>query len=64
MAQEGSNTRPWGGQVLDEGEDSLGQGEPMSEVVGGGESGGEPVPQPSENAGGVEELSFQFNGGR
>ena len=36
----------------------------MSEVVGGGESGGEPIPQPSDDARGVEELSFQFNGGR
>jgi len=65
MAQEGLATRPWGGgQGLDEGEDSLGQGEPVSEVVGDGESGGKPVPQPSDYAGGVEELSFQFNGGR
>ena len=58
MAQEGLDSRPWGGQELDEGEDSLGQGELMSEVVGGGESGSEPVPQPSDYARGMEELSF------
>ena len=58
MAQERLNTRPWGEQALDEGEDCLDQGEPMSEVVGGGESGGEPVLQPPDDSGGVEELSF------
>jgi len=36
----------------------------MPEVVGGAEGGGKPVPQPCNNVGGVEELSFQFNGGR
>jgi len=35
----------------------------MPEGVGGGEGGGKPVPQPSNNVGGVEELSFQFNRG-
>jgi len=45
MAHKGADTRPRGGQALDGGEDSLGQGEPISEVVGGGgEGGGKPVP--------------------
>jgi len=35
----------------------------VPEVVGGGEGGGEPVPQPPNDVGGVEELSFQLNGG-
>jgi len=35
----------------------------MSEVVCGGEGGSEPVPQPSDEAGGVEELTFQFDWG-
>jgi len=63
MAQKGSNTHPWGGQAFYKGEDRLGQGEPVPEVVGGGEGGGKPVSQPSNDAGGVEELIFQFNGG-
>ena len=45
------------------GEDRLDQGEPVSEVVGGGEGRGEQVSQPSNDFGGVEELSFPFNGG-
>ena len=35
----------------------------MPEVVGGGECGGEQVPKPSDNGGGVEEVSFKFDGG-
>jgi len=35
----------------------------MPEVMGGGEGGGEPVPQPSNDAAGVKELCLQFNGG-
>jgi len=58
MSQEGHDTGPWGGNALDEGEDSLGQGEPMSKVVGGCTGGGKPVPQPSDDVGGVEGLSF------
>jgi len=49
--------------MFDEGEDGLGQAESMPEVVGGSKGGGEPVPQPSNKLGGVEELSFQFNAG-
>ena len=36
---------------------------PMPEVVSGGEGGGIPVPQPSDNVGRVEELSFQLDRG-
>jgi len=61
MAQEGSHTRPRGGQALDEAEESPGQGEPMPEVEGGGESTGEQVDQTSDDAGTVEEWSFQLN---
>jgi len=64
VAWEGSYACQRGGKAFDEREDSLGQREPVSEVVGGGESVGEPVPQPSNNAGWVEKVSLQFNGGR
>jgi len=30
----------------------------VSEVVGGGEGGGEPVPKPSDDFGGVEEVAI------
>ena len=36
----------------------------MPEVVGGGEGRGEPICQPSDEVGGVEKMSFQFNEGR
>ena len=58
MAAEGSNICPSEGQALDEGNNSLGQREPLPGVVGGGQGVGEPVPQPSNNMGGVEELFF------
>ena len=58
MAGEGCNTGPWRGYALDEGENSLGQGQPEPEVVGGGEGGGQPVPQPSNHMGGVEAMAF------
>jgi len=64
VAKEGSYTCPQGRKAFDEGEDSLGQREPVSEVVGGGEAGGETVPQLSDNAGWVEKVSLQFNGSR
>jgi len=37
VAEEGSDACPWGGNALDEGEDCLGSGEPVSEVVSRGE---------------------------
>ena len=43
VAEEGSDASPCGGKVLYEREDSLGQGQPVSKVVSGGESGGEAV---------------------
>jgi len=43
VAEEGSDTSPLRGKALDEREDSLGQGQPVPEVVDGGEGGGEPV---------------------
>ena len=33
-------------------------------MVGGGEGGGEPVSQPSNDAGWVEKVSLKLNGGR
>jgi len=43
MAEERFDARPWIGESFNEGEDSLGQGEPVSEVVGGGQGRGAPV---------------------
>jgi len=44
--------------VFDEGEDGLGQGKPVPEVVGGGEGGGEPVTEPSDDLGRAEEVAL------
>ena len=43
VAEEGSDACSWGGEAFDEGEDGLGQLEPMPVVVYGVEGGGEPV---------------------
>jgi len=57
VAEERPDACPGGGKALDEGGDSLGHGQPVSEVVGGGEGGGEPVPKPPDHLGGVEEVA-------
>jgi len=44
VAEKGCNPSPWGGYAFDEGRNSLGQGLPMPEVVGGVEARGKPVP--------------------
>ena len=43
MAEERSDSGPRGGEAFDEGEESLGKGEPVPVVVGRVEGGGEPV---------------------
>jgi len=43
MAQEGSEASSGGGEAFDEGEDGLGQQEPVSVVLGSVEGRGEPV---------------------
>ena len=35
----------------------------MSEMVRGGEGGGEPVAQPPDDLGGVEEVALSYDGG-
>ena len=44
--------------MLDEDKAGLGQGKPVSAVVRGGEGGGEPIPWPPDEVGGVEKVSF------
>jgi len=63
MAVERSDAGPWGGVALDEGEDCLGQGEPVPVVVRRVEGGGEPVSQPSDHLGGSEQMVFKFHRG-
>ena len=63
MAEERSDTGPWGGEALDKGEDCLGQGEPVPVVVDCVEGGGEPISQASDQLGGPEEVAFQFDRG-
>ena len=43
MAEERSDSGPWGGEVFDEGEDGLGWRQPVPKVVGRVEGGGELV---------------------
>jgi len=63
VAEKRSDAGPRGGEALDDGEDGLGQGEPMPIVVGRVDGRGEPVSQPSDYLGGPAGMVFQFNRG-
>ena len=52
--RKGCTPAPGEERRFEEGDDGLGQGEPMPEVVRGGEGGVEPVAQPPNDPGGVE----------
>jgi len=53
-----SDASPRRGEGFDEGEDRLGQREPVSVIVGRVERGGELVSQPSDHLGGSKEVAL------
>ena len=63
VAEEGSDAGPWRGEAFDEGEDGLGQGEPVPVVVGRVDGGGEPISQRSDHLERVGRGGFRVQSG-
>jgi len=61
MAEERWEANPRGGESLNHHEGRLGFGEPLDEMAGGGDRGGEPVTQPSDLLLGCEDRPIEVD---